>query len=195
MASRKYVAKPAIRQAVSKKTPILLPIFARNHWALVIIEHARIALRDLTPSSVVLYDSLPSVGIRTDASAQVAGFFRNYLPSTPTHLHNPMLVFNLQQTNGIDCGVFVFAFGIHAIAKRPFWVTLDARLWRHIMAALAFMDVITWDELLPKKSQPPPLPSLTPPRPESPDSRTGTGASILEAATRMAIAWHREIKC
>ncbi|EFQ36761.1 hypothetical protein CGRA01v4_15095 [Colletotrichum graminicola] len=197
MVSSDYVAKSAIRQAIGSKTPILLPIFARNHWALAVLERGRIAMQDPTLSSVLLYDSLPSAGIRADASAQVAAFIRHYLPDTPDYLYsNPMPIFSPEQTNGIDCCVFVFAFGMHAVARWPLRAQLDPRLWRRIMAALVFVDVATWQTIVPalsKGPQPPPPLTLS-----THGNEAGTEADnplqILKAATQAVNDWHRALK-
>ncbi|KAK2053092.1 hypothetical protein LY76DRAFT_296157 [Colletotrichum caudatum] len=197
MVSGDYVAKSAIRQAIGSKSPILLPIFARNHWALAVFERGRIAMQDPALSSVLLYDSLPSVGIRADASAQVAAFIRHYLPGTPDHLYsNPVPMFSPKQTNGIDCGVFVFAFGMHAVARWPLRAQLDPRLWRRIMAALAFVDVATWQAIVPalsKGPQPPP-PLTLPTRSDEAGTEADSPLQILEAATRAVNDWHKALK-
>lgn len=41
-----------------------------------------------------------------------------------------------QQKNGIDCGVMVFAFAVHAIASRSLLAAISMRMWRPILLTM-----------------------------------------------------------
>ncbi|GKT67412.1 hypothetical protein ColTof4_14340 [Colletotrichum tofieldiae] len=62
------------------------------------------------------------------------------------------------------------------------------------MATLAFVDVTTWEDMVPTPSDTPPPPPLTLPRPGEADTGNNDPRWTLETAARTANEWHRAPK-
>ncbi|KZL86131.1 ulp1 protease family protein [Colletotrichum incanum] len=156
--------KPQARlaRAIDAGTMILLPLLVNQcHWCLAVLE--KDPRNRHGAAAVNIYDSWPDKSYEACATAQTKAFIQNYLPDTPKHNQMPDLSLAVpKQSNGIDCGVYVFAFGLHVVAKRPLRNQLHVGLWRRILAGLLGIGLAAsdWETVIPTRSR---QPTLSPP--------------------------------
>lgn len=171
-------------------TTLLLLSLSGNHWAIAVVKHGPVAA-----TAVYYYDSLPTETNAKEAQDHVDAFLQGYLPETPSSASVLVPCSSPSQTNGIDCGVFAFASGLHIVTGQPLPAKLHVGLWRRIMASLLGVAVDDWQSLIPDCQE---IPVPTPPRqrpidppPEKPSDRAEQFRLFAESTKEIA-EWHRK---
>ncbi|KAL0929235.1 uncharacterized protein CTRU02_215776 [Colletotrichum truncatum] len=141
-------------QRVMRTSLVVLALHVEEgHCALVIIlkSEDRYAAK-----RIQLYDPNPTAQSATVIKETTAKFIGLYLSKTPSHMRVPDPGFNPGvQSDGADCGVFLFATCMHILTKWPFRPDLNFSLWRFILAAFLGVSTKDWDCLVPSPGKEP----------------------------------------
>ncbi|GKT67392.1 hypothetical protein ColTof4_14322 [Colletotrichum tofieldiae] len=137
MAQDKCKPSERLIQHVLSTNVVLLPLHLNSsHWALAVVRH------DVGAATAIhYYDSLPcSKGIM-EAQRLVDSFITGFLPNTIRSRRRIEKSSCPAQDDHDDCGVFTFAFAMHAITAQPLRSSLHTGLWRRLMASLLGVEV------------------------------------------------------
>ncbi|CAJ2508399.1 Uu.00g134250.m01.CDS01 [Anthostomella pinea] len=117
---------PTIKPPSFNARKMLIPMHVnRNHWVLAVIDEVR--------TSVVVYDSLPSLETRNEIRAQMEEVSKKYLKVNlrSVHFTSPLL-----QDNHADCGVLLLVAAFYISAGLAIPYTVDVPFWREMIATL-----------------------------------------------------------
>ncbi|KAI8171178.1 hypothetical protein K4K54_005307 [Colletotrichum sp. SAR 10_86] len=142
-----------------------------SQWFLVVVK-----LKDAQPYVVSFYDSVPAEENTKVARRRTQRLLELYLPNATISVNRLFKrMAGPLQSNGHDCGVYVFATALHLIVDENLPSEYHSTIWRKLMAA-ALSEGGSWDRALML-----PTPPNDPAKPPACDDGSATAYGNWEA--------------